>query len=297
MRIRLAVPDDLNDDEKEAVMNAALEAVTLANAPLMARGKVPTADRLIAGGARWRPEPPGDEHFDLASTIARRGHGDCDDWAPAWAASLRATGKDPEARAFVRKSGPKRWHAVVQRSNGRIEDPSRMAGMGSVGADDYGGALWPTMFGDRLAMAAMPLRRGWAGRVDVPSLDLPMLYSALTHASTPRQAIVGACRGVGELAFDDADAEDLLRVAGMHDLLVGVPYDELSEAMDHVGFGFGALLPAATSLAAPLLSKILPGGGGGGKAAAPGGGGGGGGYGPPSGATMTCPGGPIIVRF
>lgn len=295
MRIRLAVPEDINDDEKEAVMNAALEAVTLANIPHIEAGKVPPATMAIRGGARWRPEPPGDEHFDLARTVVRRKHGDCDDWAPYWAATLRASGVDPEATAFVRKSGPTRWHAVVQRSNGKIDDPSRMAGMGAVGADDYPGAFWNPMFGDRLSMATFPLQRGWAGRVDIPSAELPMLYSALTHAPTPRRAIMGACRGAGTIAYDDATEEDLLRVAGIHDLLLGIPPDVIGDAFEHVGFGFGALIPAATSLAAPLLSKVLPGGGGGG--AAPAGGAPGGGYGPPSGSTLHCPGGPIIVRF
>jgi hypothetical protein len=53
-------------------------------------------------------------------------------------------------------------------------------------------------------------------------------------------------------------------------------------------------MPAAASLAAPVLSKILPGAkGGGGGAAAPGGGGGGG----VPGTLYHAPGGPIIVKF
>jgi len=295
MRIKLGVPDDLNDDEREAVMNAALESVTLANEPLIARGKLPSAAAAIkAKRVRWRPEPPGDEHFDLASTVLRRGWGDCDDLAPWHAASLRASGQDPEAEAFVRRSGPQRWHALVRRSNGRIEDPSRAAGMGSVGGDEYRGPFWPAMFDDRLALAAQPTSRGWAGRIDLPSASLPMLYSALQHAASPRQAIVGACYGLGLVAGEDAEAEDLARIAGIHDLLCGVPVELVGDALEQCGFGpLAALAPAALSLASPVLSKVLPGGGG----AAPKGGGGGGAPSYPSGTTMTCPGGPIIVRF
>jgi len=302
MRIRLAIPDDLHSDDKEAALNAALESVTRANQGMLARGQIPTFERAAGAGAvRWRPEPPGDEHFDLASTVIGRKWGDCDDLAPWHAASLRVTGQDPEATPYVYKSGPDRWHAVVRRGDGSTDDPSRAAGMGSVGGDDYGGPFWPAMFGDRMALASYPLRQGWAGRVDVPSATLPMMYSALHHGRGPRGAIVGALRCCGRVCQDDADELHLLRVAGLHDLLVGVPGEVVGEALAHhgadVGF-FGALAPAAMSLAAPVASKVLSaygmgpkgGGGGGGGGAAPGGA-------APPGTAMHCPGGPIIVRF
>lgn len=121
-----------------------------------------------------------------------------------------------------------------------------------------------------------------------------MLYSALQHAPTPRQAIVGACYGLGCVAAEDAHDEDLARIAGIHDLLCGVPVELVGDALEQVGFGpLAALAPAALSLASPVLSKVLPGAGG----SKPSGGGGGGGGGYPPGTTMTCPGGPIIVRF
>src|SRR5512143_622312 len=196
MRIRLAVPPDLNEQETKAVLDAALEAMTAAHVPLVASGKLPTAARAIkAGAVRWRPEPPGDEHFDLGTTVLGRGWGDCDDIGPWHAGSLRATGQDREARAVVRKSGPKKWHVVVERANGAIEDPSVAAGMGSVnGADEYPGPLWRPMWPDRLSLAAHPLQRGWGGRVDIPSEQLPFLYSAVSQARSPQAAIVGACK-------------------------------------------------------------------------------------------------------
>ncbi len=304
MRIRLAVPPGLNKDETAAVLDAALEAVTRASAPLIARGRVPTfVSALKRGGIKWKPEPPGDEHFDLPKTVIGRGWGDCDDLAPWHAASLRASGIDPEARAVVRPSGPNRWHAFVVRGNGKPEDPSKAAGMGVVGGDEYSGPFWPAMFGDRLSLAAYPYGSQWAARVDVPSAAMPMVYSAVTGASSPRRAMVRSLEGAMQVSGDDCDDVDLVRLAGLCDLLRGEDPAVVGEVLDHIGaVGFlPALLPAAASIAAPLASKALSAFGMGPKGApappaAPSGGGGGGG-GIPSGATMHCPGGPIIVRF
>lgn len=300
MRLRLAVPSELTRDETAATLDAALEAVTRAAEPLVVRGVVPPfSHALRAGRFRWKPEPPGDEHFDLPTTVLKRGWGDCDDIAPYYAASLRATGADPEASAFVRPSGPNRWHAVVQRSDGRVEDPSRMAGMGAVsGFDDYRPPFWPAMWGDRLSMAAHPLRDGWAARVDAPDVEWPCAWSALARGRTPREAMTGCLAGITDLGrcgvLDDAD---MARIAALHDLLHGARPREVAGALaevygdESVGFLPG-LVPAAASLAAPVLSKILPG-----ASAPPGAAPGGGGGGMTPGATLAIPGGPIIVRF
>ena len=213
MRIRLGVPTDASDDEKEHILNAALESVTRADEAELARGLPSFGDALAAGRVRWRPEPPGDEHFDLGSTVLRRGWGDCDDIAPYAASSLRANGVDPDARAIVQKSGPNRWHAVVRRSNGRIEDPSRAAGMGTVsGLEQYGGPFWPAMFQDQMAMAAMPYPGGWAARVDVPSMQAPFVYSPVQRGQSAASAIVGAWARALNVFSDDLDNYDRLLI-------------------------------------------------------------------------------------
>jgi len=136
MRVQVAIPEAHVD---APVLDAALESVTRLNESLLKTGSVPTAKEAIKKhGIRWQPEPPGEEHFDHAGTVMARGHGDCDDLAPHHAASLRHTGEDPGAKAIVYKSGPMRWHAVVQRSDGTIDDPSRWAGMGQ-GVSGVGG--------------------------------------------------------------------------------------------------------------------------------------------------------------
>lgn len=130
MRIRIAVPEEHVDP---GVIDAAAEAVTRLNESMIRSGAGPTSDQLLAMGAIWRPEPPGDEHFDHVGTIAARGWGDCDDWSPARAATLRATGEDPGARVRTVPSGPSTFHAMVERSSGDLEtgphDISAQAGM------------------------------------------------------------------------------------------------------------------------------------------------------------------------
>lgn len=304
MRIRLAVPEQLHPDDAEPALNAALEAVTRASEPMIASGAWPTFHEGLKRGVRWKPEPPGDEHFDLAPTVLKRGWGDCDDLAPWHAATLRADGRDPAARAVVLRSGPKRWHAVVQRSDGRIDDPSRAAGMGAVGGDEYGGPWWPTMAGGRLALAAYPGYGGWHARADVPDAEHPYLWSHLASARTPARSVVGAIRGCHRLGR--AAPHHALMVGALHDLLCGYPPDDVAAGLEqHDAVGFLPLLaPAAMSLAAPLVSKILPGGSASAApspqapgAPAPPGGASRGGASPGAGTVLHSPGGPIIVRF
>lgn len=292
MRLRLAVPSGLGRDDTAAVLDAALESLTRASAPMIQRGIVPTFARALkAGRVRWRPEPPGDEHFDLPQTVLKRGWGDCDDLAPWHAASLRASGRDPEAAAIVRPSGPGRWHAVVERGDGSIEDPSKAAGMGVVGGDEYVGPFWRPMFPERMSMATYPLVVGWAARVDCPDEEDDLTWSSVATSRGPKRATRAAIQGMMPLAENLYD-EDLVRLAGIHDLLCGASHEDVDEALEHEGaIGFlPGLLPAAGA-----LSSLIPGGGGKEGKAPAGGGGGGGGY--PSGATMAMPGGPIIVRF
>lgn len=126
MRIRVSVPEEHVNPH---VINAVLEGVTRLNEQMIRTGETPTATQLIQDGAKWKPEPPGDECFDNGNTIASRGWGDCDDWAPLAAAEDRVTGVDPGSTAIVIPSGPNTYHAVVKRSDGSIRDPSLEAGM------------------------------------------------------------------------------------------------------------------------------------------------------------------------
>jgi hypothetical protein len=318
MRIRLGVSEGLNRDETAAVLDSALEAVTRSNVPQLLRGMIPSFDKALrAGKVRWRPEPPGDEHFDDPKTVLKRGWGDCDDLAPWHAASLRASGVDPEATAVVRPSGPNRWHAVVERHDGRIEDPSKAAGMGSVGGDEYRGPFWPAMLRDRMTLATTPHRGAHYTRADVPwSNDPDLAWSVIQRAATPLASVRGA---VGHMLRTSPAMreDDYYRLAALHDLLSGSSPDDVRVALEshEVGSLFSSLIPAAASLipggglaaaALPLAQGLLKGGGDAGPsspgAAAsrehqgsmpsmhmP--------SGNAPGTTLFQPGGPIIVRF
>jgi hypothetical protein len=204
MRLAVTIPEQ---HVSAGVLNAGLETNTRVNEALLRAQQVPTFRQAMQRGLyRWRPEPPGEERFDHAGITIRRGWADCDDIAPHAAASYRVTGEDPGARAVAVRSGPNRWHAVVQRSSGQLEDPSRTAGMGHRVLGVCGAVLAP-MFrgqpagvnGDDEARPAVAVRRWgklWQGRVDLPWNETDYSLTALHEAPTAPTALVGAIRGV-----------------------------------------------------------------------------------------------------
>ncbi|HET7378503.1 MAG TPA: hypothetical protein VFJ24_00545 [Gaiellales bacterium] len=252
------------------MLDAALESVTRLNESLLKTGAVPTAKEAIRKhGIRWQPEPPGEEHFDHAGTVMQRGHGDCDDLAPHHAASLRHTGEDPGAAAVVYKSGPMRWHAVVRRSDGSIDDPSRWAGMGQgvsgvggfdvVGVDpaEWGvmGATAPLMYGPtrnevgayivRPQIAMKPVRGAFQARADLPwmwreHLDDPptasdyamtVLHTAPVASTALTGCLDGAVRFAEVVGF--SCEEHLDKLAAISDRAAGLGYAEIANAYGH----------------------------------------------------------------
>lgn len=252
MRINVAVPEAHVD---APVLDAALESVTRLNESLLAQGH-PTFEEGLKHGVRWKPEPPGAEHFDHAQTVLARKWGDCDDLAPWHAASLRASGEDPHATAVVHRSGPKRWHAVVQRGDGRIDDPSRAAGMGQ-SVHGVAGATIPLMGCDvhgvagdgsgvgayilRPQIAMRPIEGGWQARADLPwnwgehlvkDAPTPADYAmtSLHMAPTAQTALVGAMDGACKLgmAAGFAHPEHLDRLAAISDAVCGMALDDVA---------------------------------------------------------------------
>lgn len=243
MRINVAVPEA---HVSAPILNSALEAVTRLDESLIRSGNVRPFNRH-SPGVKWRPEPPGQEHFDHAALVGKRGWGDCDDLAPWHAASLRVTGRDRGARAIVRRSGPGRWHAVVRRSSGRIDDPSADAGMYSYKRrHGVRGAALPLMSGSvvgayeaRPVLAVRPLisptdsvTEAWQARLDLPwhpasgtsPADVAM---ASLHASpVSDQAIVGALEGAIALGeeSDSPNEEHLDRMRCLSDMLQGATW-------------------------------------------------------------------------
>jgi hypothetical protein len=198
VRIGLAIPDAHVTPE---ALDSVLEAVTRTDEQIIGSGKAPLAAEAIKRGVRWSPEPIGEERFDNASTVLRRGWGDCDDLAPYHAASLRVTGVDPGAIARVIKSGPNTWHALVQRSDGSIDDPSMWAGMPM--PHPARPAVTRAVNGGKPGVVAVHRIGAWYARADLPIIGSPWCLSGTAASDCAEgaveQAIVGVC-GVGTMA-------------------------------------------------------------------------------------------------
>lgn len=109
---------------RAAAFNASLEGLTRLNEHILQGAAMPP---LYSAGVVYRKEPR--EVWRHAADVYAEGWGDCEDLAAWRAAELRTTGQDPRAAVVTYKSGPKRYHAVVARGSGAIEDPSRVLGM------------------------------------------------------------------------------------------------------------------------------------------------------------------------
>lgn len=209
MRIRLAIPDR---HATAPVLDAALEATTRAATSQMLAGEAPTFSDLLRSGVRWRPEPYTDgEHFDLPPVIAARGWADCDDLAPALAAELRSSQADPGAIARVVRSGPERWHAIVQLSDGTTIDPSIMAGMKSK-RGVRGTLARPMAAVGESAIAVAPHGGRWFARTDVPwdGGHIASISSDHDLATAMDRSIVGALSCGAELCWPHATDRTVL---------------------------------------------------------------------------------------
>lgn len=257
MRIKMAVPEA---HITKPVLDAALESVTRLDEQMVRDGTVPHFDDA-KHRINWKPEPKGDEHFDHAGKVVARGWGDCDDQAPFLAGSLRASGEDPEARAVVRKSGFRKWHAIVERGDGSIDDPSRETGMGSgrrvnqvpgvFGVFGINGAVVSPMGVSGVGMydidrpkIAMRAHRdpvhgcivGWEARVDMPweegvvgAEDVSMTTTHCDGCSS--EALIGALMGAIDLAeaSGEVSGEAIDRAEAIVDACDGAHWDDLAE--------------------------------------------------------------------
>jgi hypothetical protein len=109
--------------------SAALEGLTGVNEVLMRRD--PSIPPLYSTGAQWelRPGDPSETKWRYAPDVATEGWGDCQDLSAYRAAELRVSGADPAAQVRVYPTGTNRYHAVVARGDGSVEDPSVILGM------------------------------------------------------------------------------------------------------------------------------------------------------------------------
>ena len=90
----------------------------------------PNMPRLYDSGTRYKREPAGvRETWKSYPVILKTKQADCDDLSAARVGELIAFGEDPGARVHIYRTSPRTLHAVVLRSNGQIEDPSKILGM------------------------------------------------------------------------------------------------------------------------------------------------------------------------
>jgi len=290
MRIQVAVPEAHVD---RPVLDSALEAVTRLNQSMLGNGEVIPFDRALKRfNIKWAPEPPGQEHFDHAKTVIARGWGDCDDLAPYHAASLRHSGEDPKAKAIVYKSGPQRWHAVVERGDGTIDDPSLRAGMPGKGSKASRGSRAPHVapmptsanavvgaYIVRPQIAMRPVYGQYQARADLPwhwrehlDLDKPTetdyAMTSLHTSPVASTALVGAICGALRTAeaADAGDPEHIDRLAAIADYIEGVDPDEIAEEYGEthlraaeavVGSFWGGLKNIVKKTVAPIASRVV----------------------------------------
>jgi hypothetical protein len=116
---------------RPAAFEAALEGLTRVNERLLTDPGLggPALPKLYESGVVYKNEPR--DVWRHAEDVNREGWGDCEDLSAWRAAELRVSGEDPDASVGVYKSGPSRYHAVVKRGDGTVEDPSRALGMGA----------------------------------------------------------------------------------------------------------------------------------------------------------------------
>jgi hypothetical protein len=84
---------------------------------------------LYACGIVYRREPHGEEWWESAADalgVATHRSGDCEDLAAYRAAELRTFLDEPTACVRIVRTKRGSFHAIVQRGDGSIEDPSRI---------------------------------------------------------------------------------------------------------------------------------------------------------------------------
>jgi|SoiMetStandDraft_2_1073263.scaffolds.fasta_scaffold28679_3 hypothetical protein len=103
------------------VLGAAVEGLAGVNCAILhvLDGRMP---RLYESGVRYRQ--PGKLTWHTIADLYDLGFGDCKDLAAARCAELRFFEGEPAMPLVYETRRAHRWHAVVQRADGAIEDPS-----------------------------------------------------------------------------------------------------------------------------------------------------------------------------
>jgi hypothetical protein len=121
--------DVIDSDARGRVLGLLLEALVAANIEYL--GICPSTPSLYESGVVYEEEPEERENWqDIPETLGL-GNGDCEDLACWRIAELRFRAKE-HATPFIRwrEVGTRTvYHIAVLRTDGTIEDPSRLLGM------------------------------------------------------------------------------------------------------------------------------------------------------------------------
>lgn len=112
--------------------DAALEGLTEVNQVLLGKKDFP---RVYESGVKYEARPY-NKWIDVKD-IVNQGWADCEGLAAWRSAELRHSGEDPDARLVTYQTGPHKYHAVVMRGDGGIEDPSARLGMRIRNRENY----------------------------------------------------------------------------------------------------------------------------------------------------------------
>jgi hypothetical protein len=121
--------DVVDNDAKTRVLEQLLEALISANIEYLR--VCPSTPSLYESGVVYEEEPEERDHWqDIPETLGL-GNGDCEDLGCWRIAELRVRAEE-HATAFItwREMGSRTvFHIAVRRSDGTVEDPSRLLGM------------------------------------------------------------------------------------------------------------------------------------------------------------------------
>lgn len=113
---------ETNIPDSAGAIEALAEGFILLDMLMIVKGLVPAFPH--DADVVYKLEAPGEEDWKLAHRVLRDGWGDCEDLVFWTVAGLRVTGEDPDAKLVVIRTGQNKLHAVVERGDGSIEDPS-----------------------------------------------------------------------------------------------------------------------------------------------------------------------------
>lgn len=109
-----------------AAITAAMEGLVAQDVELMAEAELAGSPYppLYSGGVHYRREPRGRERWDAIDVVYKNGSGDCEDLCGIRTAELQRAGEPAKAIVVPTRRG--KFHVLVQRATGEIEDPSKV---------------------------------------------------------------------------------------------------------------------------------------------------------------------------